>query len=110
MSKYKESLIDALDYVKYSVRCLGCDGSCNECKYFLAIEKIENAIDKLGELVEKETTKPLDYEGDGYVDGELNYDTAICRSCGRKFEVDYDEHSKYCPNCGQKLDWGEKDD
>lgn len=67
-------------------------------------------LDMLGELVEKETTKPLDYEGDGYVDGELNYDTAICRSCGRKFEVDYDEHSKYCPNCGQKLDWGENDD
>ena len=105
MSKYKESLIDALDYVKYSLRCLGCDGSCNECEYFLAIEKIENAIEKLGELVEKETTKPLDYEGDGYVDGELNYDTAICRSCGRKFDVDYDEHSKYCPDCGQKLRW-----
>ena len=62
MSKYKESLIDALDYVKYSVRCLGCDGSCNECKYFLAIEKIENAIEKLGELVEKETPKPLSFE------------------------------------------------
>ena len=110
MKDYKESLIDALDIVKDSKRCLGCVGSCNECEYFLAIEKIENAIERLGELVEKETTKPLDYEGDGYVDGELNYDTAICRSCGRKFEVDYDEHSKYCPNCGQKLDWGENDD
>lgn len=64
-------------------------------------------IKTLGELVDKETSKPLDYEGDGYVDGELNYDTAICRSCGRKFDVDYDEHSKYCPGCGQKLDWGE---
>lgn len=59
MSEYKQSLIGALDYVKDSVRCLGCVGSCNECEYFLAIEKIENAIDKLGELVED---KPLDFE------------------------------------------------
>ncbi len=62
MSKYKESLIGALDFVKDSVRCLGCVGSCNECEYFLAIEKIENAIEKLGELVEKETNKPLEFE------------------------------------------------
>lgn len=62
MNEYKQSLIGALDYVKYSVRCLGCDGSCNECEYFLAIEKIENAIEKLGELVEKETPKPLSFE------------------------------------------------
>ncbi len=105
MKDYKESLIDALDIVKDSKRCLGCVGSCNECEYFLAIEKIENAIERLGELVEKETPKLLDYEGDGYVDGELSYDTAICRSCGRKFDVYYDEHSKYCPDCGQKLYW-----
>lgn len=62
-------------------------------------------LDMLGELVEKETPKLLDYEGDGYVDGELSYDTAICRSCGRKFDMYYDEHSKYCPDCGQKLRW-----
>lgn len=69
------------------------------------IESVYADLKILGELVERDTPKPLDYEGDGYVDGELNYDTAICRSCGRKFEVDYDEHSKYCPNCGQKLRW-----
>lgn len=69
--------------------------------YYLYDEDLE----MLKELVEKETPKLLDYEGDGYVDGELSYDTAICRSCGRKFDVYYDEHSKYCPDCGQKLDW-----
>lgn len=76
------------------------------CMYFPGYADLE----WIGGLIEKEKPKKLDYEGDGYVDGELNYDTAICRSCGRKFEVDYDEHSKYCPECGQKLDWGEKDD
>lgn len=78
---------------------------CSEEHRYPDIESIYADLNLMGELVEKENPKPLDYEGDGYVDGELNYDTAICRSCGRKFEVDYDEHSKYCPNCGQKLDW-----
>ncbi len=78
---------------------------CSEEHRYPDIESIYADLNLMGELVEKENPKPLDYEGDGYVDGELNYDTAICRSCGRKFEVDYDEHSKYCPNCGQKLRW-----
>lgn len=61
-------------------------------------------VDKL----KRDHPEPLDYQGDGYdMDGNLVYDTAICRNCGRDFEVDYDEHSNYCPNCGQALDWEE---
>lgn len=62
-------------------------------------------------LVDKETPVTLEYEGDGY-DGKGNmiYDTAICPVCERHFEVDYDEHSNYCPNCGQRLDWGDDDE
>lgn len=98
MNKYEEAyesvyqLICELESIK-----TGVDAYC----------VYDEDLEVLKELVEKEMPKPLDYEGDGYVDGELNYDTAICRSCGRKFEVDYNEHSKYCPECGQKLDWGE---
>ena len=62
-------------------------------------------LETLGQLVDKATPKELDYEGDGYYNGQLVYDTAICRSCGRQFEVDYDEHYKYCPECGQALKW-----
>lgn len=58
--------------------------------------------------LKRDHPEPLDYQGDGYdMDGNLVYDTAICRNCGRYFEVDYDEHSNYCPNCGQALDWEE---
>ena len=38
-------------------------------------------------------------------DGELNYQIGSCPICERRFEVDYEEHYKYCPDCGQKLDW-----
>ena len=54
--------------------------------------------------VEKRTAKRPDYEGDGYSDGQLVYDTWICPCCGKRYEVDYDEYD-YCPNCGQKIKW-----
>ena len=52
--------------------------------------------------VEKQTAKKPDYEGDGYSDGQLVYDTWICPSCGKHYEVDYDSYD-YCPSCGQKI-------
>lgn len=55
-------------------------------------------------LKERNTPKKPDYEGDGYADGELVYDTWICPNCGTKYEVDYDEYD-YCPECGQAIDW-----
>lgn len=65
---------------------------------------------KLQELVDKSKPMKLFYEGDGYVDGELCYDTAICQNCGRHFERFYDEHANYCPTCGQRLDWEDEEE
>ena len=53
--------------------------------------------------VEKQKPKRPDYEGDGYADGHLVYDTWICPCCGKHYEIDCDDYD-YCPNCGQKLD------
>lgn len=47
-----------------------------------------------------------DFEGDGYTDGELVYDTWICPNCETSYKVDYDRYF-YCPNCGQKIKWSE---
>lgn len=69
-------------------------------------DDINEALDKIKELVDKATPTELYYEADGYADGELVYDTAICQNCGRAFEVEYDEQTNYCSNCGQRLDWG----
>lgn len=93
MNKYQEA------YNDIELTCL-CIDSAERAKEYL------NAI---RELVEKATTKKLHYEADGYWDGQLVYDTAICPCCGRRFEVDCDEHSKYCPSCGQALDWSEEE-
>lgn len=59
------------------------------------------------EAREKQIAKTPDYEGDGYADGELVYDTWICPNCGEYYEVGYDNQD-YCPKCGQHIqheDW-----
>lgn len=58
--------------------------------------------------VEKQISKKPTYEGDGYADGHLVYDTWICPCCEKRYEVDYDNYD-YCPNCGQKLDWSDEE-
>ena len=58
--------------------------------------------------VKKQKAKKPDFEGDGYADGHLVYDTWICPCCGKHYEVDYDDYD-FCPNCGQKLDWSDEE-
>jgi hypothetical protein len=57
---------------------------------------------------EKQTAKKPDYEGDGYSDGHLVYDTWICHCCGKHYEVDYDDYD-FCPACGQCIDWSDEE-
>lgn len=78
-----------------------------------ALEEVQQyrAIGTLEECraaVEKQTARRPDYEGDGYADGHLVYDTWICHCCGKHYEVDYDNYN-YCPDCGQKLDWSDEE-
>lgn len=48
------------------------------------------------------------WEGDGYADGVMVYDTWYCQNCGAMYEET--EEYRYCPNCGQALDWSELDE
>lgn len=70
-----------------------------ELKQYREIGTVEECRESVG----KQTAKKPDYEGDGYYNGELVYDTWICPCCEKRYEVDYDNYN-YCPNCGQKLD------
>lgn len=58
--------------------------------------------EQIQELKERDTAKEPQYEGDGYYEGELVYDTWICSNCGERYEVDYDDYD-FCPKCGQRL-------
>lgn len=59
------------------------------------------------EALEKQIPKKPDLIGDGYDDnGNLIYDTWICPCCETEYELDYDDY-KFCPECGQAIDWSE---
>ena len=58
--------------------------------------------------IAKQIPKRPFYEGDGFWDGNLVYDTWICPCCEKDYEVDYDDYD-YCPNCGQAIDWSEEE-
>lgn len=58
--------------------------------------------EQIMELKERNTPKEAIYEGDGYSDEEMVYDTWICPNCGAKYEVDYDDYD-FCPDCGQMI-------
>ena len=101
MNKYQESLKFFIKLANRVPLKFANDEFC---------ERFDKNIVLIKELVDRATTKKVSYEGDGYDDkGELIYDTAICPTCERKFEVDYDEHSNYCPSCGQRLDWSDEE-
>ena len=105
MNKYQKSL----DYiVKNSCPMKTC---CSECKINKSCNSLaKDRINILQELVDKETPKKPNLEGDGYDDkGNLIYDTWICPNCEKHYELDYDEYD-YCPNCGQKILWGDEDE
>ena len=73
-----------------------------------AIELLKNNYPKTCKMVEKQTAKRPDYEGDGYADGHLVYDTWICPCCGKHYEIDYDDYD-FCPACGQCIDWSDEE-
>ena len=82
-NKYQEALIN-LVHCKSETKCKEC-----KYKYRCTMERDSNILQ---ELVDKETPmKPLKLiEGD------------FCRNC--KYEIP-ENVEKYCPHCGQKLDW-----
>ena len=75
-----------------------------ECSVFG--EALTMAINAL----EKQIPKKLEYEADGYADGELVYDYAKCPICGHDFEYGINDWGcEYCSDCGQKLDWSDEE-
>lgn len=99
MNKYQE----VLDYINTFI-CCKCEKPATEkgmpCKKCNDIEKVY----LLQQLVDRETPKKVNYSYDGYADGIPVYDTE-CPGCGRSFDVLEEEDYKYCPFCGQRLNW-----
>lgn len=69
-------------------------------------EKITINAKMIYEAVKKQIPKKPLFEGDGYYDGEMVYDGWRCPNCDEYFEIDGEAY-KYCPECNQRIDWGE---
>ena len=64
-----------------------------------------DALDLAIESLEKQIPTKPEYISGGYADGFLVW-VACCPTCGHWLEV---EDEEYCQNCGQKIDWSEKE-
>lgn len=108
----KEEAREWVDIARMGYICdpqeCGLEKGGDPCKAFHC-DEIHDALVMAMEALEdeKQIPKAPDYEGDGYCDGELVYDTWICPCCGMYYEVDYDNYT-YCPNCGQAIDWSDE--
>lgn len=54
---------------------------------------------------DKEIPAVLELIADRATEEEFGSYIAVCPICRRNFIIDTEEHYKYCPDCGQKLDW-----
>lgn len=70
-------------------------------KRLYAYEDTDLTPEQIGELKERNTPKEAIYEGDGYSDEEMVYDTWICPNCGAVYDIDDDYD--FCPDCGQMI-------
>ena len=121
-----EEDIDLCEYISREAAGKHCrptpeeimDGACLECDCPLAIlyvvatqaAELRARLKEYEDTTERHTPKRPEFWGDGYDEnGELIYDNAKCPNCGNDdFEEGINNWGcKFCPDCGQALDWGE---
>lgn len=97
MLDYKPTFKQTLEHEKH--RVFPSDMS----KWTLvAIAHKDNVIKALEKQIPR---KPV-WEGDGYSNGVIVYDTWYCPNCDYDYEDT--ESYKYCPYCGQAIDWSKE--
>lgn len=102
-AKLIESMADDYSNVLKEAKSMGCKEI--RALYNIPIKNMEMIVQAL----EKQIPKKPTYEGDGYApDGTFVWDEWLCPCCGKRYEVDYDDYD-FCPDCGQKIDWSDKE-
>lgn len=93
--------IGTVDYINEAILLTKADET------LLSEYKAIGTVEECKEAKEKQTSQKPNIWGDGYDDkGNMIYDTYDCPNCGKSYELDYQEY-KYCPSCGQAIDWSE---
>lgn len=98
--KYAEKVAE--EHTKYNI--YGGFESCDKCAE--EHRQLAEWLKKLKSLKEKDESKEVRYEYEGYSYGKL--DMAFCPSCEHIIEADSENwECEFCPNCGQRLRWEE---
>ena len=102
-AKYEEKIAEGHEKIK-RIKAV----TLEECKRAAEHRQLAEWLKELKSLKEKDEAKAVLYEGDGYADGAMVYDTAFCPNCEHEFEEDSENwECEFCPNCGQRLRWEE---
>lgn len=81
-----------------AIECLKINKPTSD--YMMLQEAVDMAIQALEKQIPKKVQLRHIYKFDGFDDGE-------CPTCGLNVSRDCDGTDVFCPDCGQKLDWGD---
>lgn len=99
------------EIVKETCQCCETPTECKWCEYKIAIECMEEVeqyralgtVEELQEAREKQVAKKV-------IGIKAKLITRHCPSCQEWAVFELKRGMKFCPSCGQKLDWSEEDD
>lgn len=101
--------IGTVEEIKKVVQFLSLDNDNGIIEDLQLLNKYRfiGTVEECREARERQMPKVPNIWGDGYDnEGNLIYDMYDCPNCAKSYEVDYHDH-KYCPECGQAIDWSE---
>ena len=95
-----------LDAECYTDKCVNAHiiaiNALEEIQQYRAIGTVEECRALKDRLVAKKVSLRHVRKFDGFDDGE-------CPTCGESVSRDFDGTDIFCPECGQKLDWGDEE-
>ena len=110
------------DYGAYFPKCFekpcggnGPENDCDDCGFMedvcqkLAQYEDIGTLEEVREAVEKQKPKnPNNLKRARDFNGRILYKMGDCSECG--FVNLYSHRMKFCPECGQRIDWSEEDE
>lgn len=99
---------EAKKYMLIEKECINrdCDRDCANCDIVQNVEDLNNAYDVAINALEARIAKKVKIEQWIDTKCDCGYEFSKHRGDGY-YSIPLENKTKYCPNCGQKLDWNE---
>ena len=102
--------IEAKKYMLIEKECINrnCDRDCANCDIVQNVEDLNNAYDIAIKALEKQIPKKVKIEQWIYTKCDCGFEFSKHHGDGY-YSIPIENKTKYCPNCGQKLDWSDRE-